>query len=193
MLQYYIDRVVCGEYSTKTRRVSMHKFSNIVLSHLGCYGSITTKVGFIKNVVVLDCDSLSNMMSALHWVGRRSIGYAAVMSSHDHYWVILDVAMRIRDALVLMGETPGVDGDYIRLCRGRKLIHLRAVPKRMSADMFVAPRFPETHTLKNPIIVKWYDEFKSYFESGMFNEIVINWRLRSGAAIEMAVSPTFGV
>lgn len=92
-------------------------------------GVISSKIGFRKWVMVLDCDSINNRDEAIIELQDNGIRYRIIESSPNKFWIITNFVGTVKNCCDKMGTIPGVDREYLASCRNQKLIAVRAFPK----------------------------------------------------------------
>lgn len=92
-------------------------------------GTFSTKIGFRKWVLALDCDSEADKDVAVLELGLQKLGFKAFQSSPNHYWIITNYVASHKKCLEKMKTIPGVDPSFKHFCYGMKGIYIRAFPK----------------------------------------------------------------
>lgn len=155
---------------------SEHTTKVICLEHK----SILCKHCSKTHIMALDCDSEFDMLSAARILKVSEIGYAIIKSNgadKNRYWIITDFVGDIDKVIEKMSNIPGVDSKYVHYCASQRTMYLRAYHKIVDYKVRAAV-FPDTHGLTNPIVIKWYDEFKAHMESKELRVAAVTRMLR---------------
>lgn len=151
------------------------------------------------HIMCLDCDSELDVLAAARILKMSGIGYAIVNSNgvkDDRYWIITDFAGDFADVIEKMKTIPGVDSKYVSYSALHGMSFLRAYPKVV--DNKIKPvLFPDSHTLTNPMVIKWYDEFKAHMESNDLRIAAMTGLLRkakeNGTLAAIVADPQFEI
>jgi len=147
------------------------------------------------HALILDCDCDGSMMAACHWIKTEmKLGYTVIISSPNHYWIVVDMVgswSKIHTAMTLI---PGVDKRYTQLSDKRRCSYIRAVPKANCVPKFQQDCLEQ---LRHPLAREWLWKYKSYIESEDFRKICKAVRLRQavedGTISELAANPEFAM
>lgn len=160
------------------------------------YGIITTEVEKLnkksKFVMALDCDGTDEMLAVCHALkSYHKLNYAVIISSPNHYWVVVDKVGEVYELTRLMDVLPGVDANFIDCCKSRDFVVLRAMPKT------AMPTFPDNVELKNELVLEWYTKFKEYWQSEDAAHCLrlsqLYKAIKEKKVAEMASSPNFAI
>lgn len=144
-----------------------------------------------KHIMVLDCDSLDNMIAACRTLKIDNIGYVVIESSPHHYWVVTNYIGNITDVTDRMSGIPGTDLNHMRLSRARGHISIRATPQVRSI-----PSFPSDISVLHKTVRRWYLRFKSNFDlhaERIQQTLILSEALANRKVADLASDPAFEV
>jgi len=150
-----------------------------------------------KYIAMVDCDKILNLPLVLEYLEMHKLGYAVIESTPERYWVIVDYSSNNKNKIFnFIERIPGIDEKWCNLSRRRKnIFHLRASSKIIDSQFSsIQPCFPETHTLKDPYVLKWFEAFKSYYECdwAFIHKInIMHEAVRNDTVQQLISSPTF--
>lgn len=174
------------------------------------YVATTTRVNnnrFLnkKWAFFLDCDSDENLVLAIDYLIKvRKTKYNIVQSSPGRYWIIADIIGPFNTILSETSLVPGVDEKYVNYARSCGQFFVRAFPNNFStyksikdgktvfADAMI-PIFPEKSELTNPLVQKWYNNLKDYYEQDLvpiYNYIKLSNHLKNLGPSNYIMDPT---
>lgn len=138
---------------------------------------ISTKVGFRKWVLVLDCDTPENKDKAIEEIRSMDLKYDVMESSLQRFWIIVDYIETFKKSIELMKTIPGIDLEFVNHCAYNKKIVLRAFPKNGfiprrdgSNRMIVGTNVPLNSQLTGwnfSLAMQWALEFRRYWNGGI--------------------------
>lgn len=177
-------------YEEVDRSEFIRRLHESAMRNLNFYGITPTRIND-QYVLALDCDSQDEMLATCNVIKTYyKWNYVAVMSTENHYWVIVDKTGSITELVAIMRKIPGVDTRYVDYVERRGYIVLRAMPKN------VMPIFPDEDVkFTNKLARTWFREFKEHWQS---EDVAHYLRLKElQAAIEnksvtaLAANPNF--
>lgn len=147
-------------YEEVDRPEFIRRLHEAAMNGFNFYGITPTRIAD-KYVLALDCDSLDGMLAACNVIkSYYKWNYVAVMSTDNHYWVIVDKVGTVPELVAIMRKIPGVDTRYVDYVERRGYIVLRAMPKE------VMPIFPDEEVkFTNKLVRTWFREFKEHWQS----------------------------
>lgn len=151
---------------------------------LGCVNTCISSSLFPwkkKHFPVIDCDSTDAVLAATYDLGERGFRYAVIESSNDHFWIIVDFVGSLSKVIKIMEITPGIDSEYVRYCRKRKAIYVRAASTSGRIPSFLESIDP----IKNAGIKKWIREFQELYESKEMKDVLRVQMLQKAVADKM--------
>lgn len=155
------------------------------------YGAISSKIDG-QFVMTLDCDGTDEMLAVSHVLkSYYGLNYAVVVSSPNHYWVIVDKIDLAPNLVKMMEIIPGIDPRYIDVIKKRWEIVLRGMPRE------TMPIFPDSVEFKDERVTQWYTAFKDAWQSEEMRHILrlkqLVKAIKEKNVAALAASPSFTV
>ncbi len=175
-LRFYQETTIKGEYNssdtTKRHNVPYESINAILpdvetavigknLAVPTIYVEVSIKRSWLQtanHIMTLDCDGPQQLAAALSWLKEDDIGSFVIESSPSRYWVICDLVADFKNLIARAKRIPGVDPMYVKLSDDRGHFCLRAMPR----SEFL-PKFPDEHTLTDPIVLEWVQSFQDWW------------------------------
>lgn len=147
-----------------------------------------------RHILVMDCDSVSTMAAACHWLKTEEhIIYETIQSTPGRFWIVTNFIGTWKEVWGILRYIPGVCGDYKVFAREYKRLCIRAFPKLISGKP-TAPIIPEKLNL-NEVVSGWVNEVRDYYESSLFKRIgkaiQLTDKISKGAMEILVADPSF--
>lgn len=97
---------------------------------------ISTKIGWMEWIPVIDCDSLSRLKDSCRYLAERHHRFIVYKSSKSGYWVLVDNVSSFGSCIKFMNSVFRQDFKYVSNCEYFREITIRGfkkdiVPKRI--------------------------------------------------------------
>lgn len=150
---------------------------------------VSTQVSKSKHILALDIDSEDDFAAAVVSLSRRELGFYKINSSEnsENCWLIVDAIGEWNKIKHLLDLIPGSDKNFVKCCKEREKITLRAINKgNYFPEVTSSP--PET---KNQEVSEWVESYES-----LMKELELAWKdiqmskaLREGKISEYLSDP----